>query len=188
LTALVSTDELTGLRNRHRFMEDLESACSFAARQNLLLSLVVLNLDDFRSYNESFGEAAGDQVLRTLAGILRDATRAYDAVGRYGGGAFAVLLPSTDRFDACRIADRLRQAVIEYDWPLRSITASFGVTTMESSSIGPGELFDQAKCAVRRAKRQGRNGIAHFTEVSDRSMTKQASTANGRPHFGPSLP
>ena len=60
LTALTSTDELTGLRNRHRFQEDLESACAFAVRQNLLLSLIVLDLDDFKSYNDTFGEPAGD--------------------------------------------------------------------------------------------------------------------------------
>jgi diguanylate cyclase (GGDEF)-like protein len=171
LTALVSTDEPTGLRNRQRFKEDLESACAFASRHNLILSVIVLDLDDFRAYKESFGERAGDDALRTVAGILNNATRAYDAVARHGGGGFALLLPSTDRFDACRIAERLRLALITYDWPLRAITSSFGVTTHESAAVAPMELLDQAKLALRHARRGGKNGLVHFTEIADRSLT-----------------
>jgi diguanylate cyclase (GGDEF)-like protein len=177
LTALVSTDGITGLRNRHRFKEDLESACAFASRQNLILSLIILDLDDFRAYNETFGEPAGDRVLRTVAGILNDATRAYDAVARHGGGVFALLLPSTDRFDACRIAERLRLALITYNWPLRAITASFGVTTHESTAVASTELLDQAKLALRHARRGGKNGLVHFTEIADRSLTVRRNGA-----------
>ena len=96
------TDELTGLRNRHRFREDLEAAWAYAARQNLLLSLIVLDLDDLQSYNDAFGESAGDQLLRHLAAYLTSGQRAYDMIARFDGGEFALLLPSSDRTDAGR--------------------------------------------------------------------------------------
>ncbi len=93
------TDELTGLRNRHRFREDLEAAWAYAARQNLLLSLIVLDLDDLQSYNDAFGESAGDKLLCHLAAYLTSGQRAYDMIARFDGGEFALLLPSSDRTD-----------------------------------------------------------------------------------------
>ena len=100
LTRLTLVDTLTGLRNRRRFLEDLEWAWAYAVRHNLLLSAVLLDLDLFKSFNAAFGAIAGDQVLRTTASLLVSGLRTYDVVARLRGGEFAVLLPSTDRSDA----------------------------------------------------------------------------------------
>jgi diguanylate cyclase (GGDEF)-like protein len=183
LSIRLSSDELTGLRNQNRFKEDLESACTFASRQNLILSLIVLDLDDFASYNIAFGEPAGDEVLRTLAGILTSMTRAYDVVARQGAGTFAVLLPSTDRFDACQIADRLRMSLAAHDWPSRPITASFGVATRESSVFCATELLDQARLALGQAKHEGQNRVVHFTEVRNHPLGNGERSRICRPKF-----
>ena len=111
LTLRTLTDQLTGLRNRRRFQEDLESAWTYAVRHNLLLSVIVLDLDEFKSYNDAFGETAGDQLLCNVAGYMSSGLRAYDVLARLGGGQFALLLPSTDRTDARRIAERLRKGM-----------------------------------------------------------------------------
>jgi diguanylate cyclase (GGDEF)-like protein len=181
LTVLASTDELTGLPNSRRFKEDLEAACAFASRQNLILSLIMLDVDDFRSYTETFGQSAGDTVLRILAGLLKRATRAYDIAARHGGGEFSLLLPSTDRFDACHIANRLRMALVTYDWPSRPITASFGITTLESRAVCPLELVDQARFALRQARYQGKDRMAHFAEITDHNAGNRAEDRNGKP-------
>ena len=114
LTSKTLTDDLTGLRNRQRFREDLACAWTYAVRHNLLLSAIVLDVDDFDSYTDTFGASAGDQLLRNLAGFLASGLRAYDVLAYLGGGQFALLLPSTDRTDARRIAERLRRGIEEH--------------------------------------------------------------------------
>ncbi|MGC8640391.1 MAG: diguanylate cyclase [Isosphaeraceae bacterium] len=183
LSKRLATDELTGLRNQNRFKEDLDSACTFASRQNLILSLIVLDLDDFTAYKNTFGESAGDEVLRILAGCLTCVTRAYDVVARQGAGTFAVLLPTTDRIDACQIADRLRISLMAQDWPWRPITASFGVATRESSVFRASELLDQARLALGQAKREGPNRVVHFAELTDHAPRTGERSRNGRPKF-----
>jgi diguanylate cyclase (GGDEF)-like protein len=165
LTLRTLTDDLTGLRNRRRFREDLESAWSYAVRHNLLLSAIALDLDDFKSYNETFGESAGDQLLRDLAGYLASGLRAYDVLAHLGGGQFALLLPSTDRTDVRSIAERLRKGMEDHDSPLRPITASFGVATLESPAISSLRLVDQSFQALQQAKQQGRNRVTHFVDL-----------------------
>ena len=102
-------------------------------RQRLPLSIVMLDVDQFKSYNDTFGHPAGDAVLSELAAMLLKNSREHDLVARYGGEEFVVLLPATD---AARRAARLRadaRTIERHRWPLRPITASFGVATM-----GPG--------------------------------------------------
>lgn len=176
LTRKTPIDELTGLQNWHGFEQSLTSACAFASRHNLILSLIVLDLDEFQALNAACGEDAGDEVLRTLADILTGSTRMYDVVARESGGTFTVFLPSTDRSDAYRVANRLRQKLAAHPWPSRSVTASFGVTTLESAAVCAMELVDQARCAMRQAKREGRNRVVHFAEVRDRSLPSTGET------------
>ncbi len=176
------TDELTGLRNRHRFREDLEAAWAYAARQNLLLSLIVLDLDDLQSYNDAFGESAGDQLLRHLAAYLTSGQRAYDMIARFDGGEFALLLPSSDRTDARGVAERLRNGIQEMAWPLRSITASFGVATLESSSVSSAQLLEQSVQALQQAKHEGRNRVTHFVDLQTDSPTRTLETRSRPRH------
>ena len=144
LRALATTDELTGLKNRRRFFEDLESQFALAARQRSPLSLVLLDVDHFKAYNDAFGHPAGDDVLRGVADALRSVTRGHDTVARYGGEEFAVLLPGTGPDVARGMAERLREAIERRAWPHRPVTASFGVATTTPGTGAAQELVDQA--------------------------------------------
>jgi diguanylate cyclase (GGDEF)-like protein len=171
LTLLTATDELTGLRNSRRFKEDLESACAYANRQNLLVSAIVLDLDDFKSYNDTFGKSDGDQVLSIAARILTARVRSYDIVARVDGAEIFIILPSTDRFEARRVADRLRKALESCAWPQRPITATFGVATLESRAVSPSQLVDQARLAMHHAKGHGKNRVTHFVDLDCCSLS-----------------
>jgi len=165
LKALALVDRLTGLPNRRRFREERESAWAYAIRHDLLLSSILLDVDLLDSFNIAFGEVEGDKVLCTTARLLVSDLRTYDVVARLRGGQFAVLLPSTDRTEARQIAERLRVAIKEHDWILRPITASFGVATLESSTISSRQLVDQSFRALLQAKQQRRNRVVHFIDL-----------------------
>jgi diguanylate cyclase (GGDEF)-like protein len=169
LTRVASTDELTGLRNRRRFGEDLAAACAFASRDGSPLSLIMLDVDHFKSYNDSFGHIAGDRILCIFAEILNEISREYDIVARFGGEEFTVLLPGTDRVGAMKAGERQRQALESYDWPLRPITASLGIATLGGADFTPIRLLDQADRALYQSKRDGRNRVTHFDDLRDRS-------------------
>ena len=111
LAELAMTDELTGVKNRRRFLEDFELYAALAVRQRMPLSLVMLDVDHFKQYNDTFGHPAGDQVLRTVAATLSQNVREHDVVARYGGEEFVVVLPATDAHPALELAERLRLAL-----------------------------------------------------------------------------
>ena len=129
LAELATTDELTGVKNRRRFREDLELLFAQADRQASPLSLIMLDIDHFKQYNDAFGHPAGDEVLRRVGTTLQSAVRAHDVVARYGGEEFVVLLPATEANEALEVAERLRSAIADQPWPLRKVTASLGVAT-----------------------------------------------------------
>ena len=178
LIQMASTDELTGLRNRRRFDEDMESACAMATRHRSPVSVIVLDIDHFKFYNDSFGHLAGDEILCIFASILTRTSRRYDVVARYGGEEFTVLLPSTASGPAREVAERQREALEAFDWPLRRITASFGVATMESDALPCIKLLDQADQALYYAKGMGRNRVTHFADIQfDESRALQAGSS-----------
>ncbi len=160
-------DELTGLRNRTRFREELEGAWSFAVRHNLLLSAIVLDVDELRSYNREVSDTAGDRLLQDLARYLDRNLRAYDVLARLEGGEFAVLLPATDQTDAHGIAERLRRGIEGASWPARPVTASFGVATLECSGMTSLEILDRSVQAMRFAKTSGKNQVVHHADLRD---------------------
>jgi two-component system chemotaxis response regulator CheY len=164
LAELVTIDGLTGVRNRRSFDEGLQSAVSFAARKGLPLSLVMLDVDQFKSFNDTFGHPAGDGVLRTVADLLRSNVREHDLVARYGGEEFVVLLPATDRQGSLIVGERLRAVVADLTWPLRPVTISVGIATMGKEALAPGELVEHADQALYRAKQLGRNRVVHQDE------------------------
>ncbi len=161
LAALARTDALTGLHNRRALTDLLSSAFSFASRGGLPLSVVLLDVDHFKSYNDTFGHPAGDDLLRTLAELLRREIREHDVVARYGGEEFILLLPATDAEGGCWLADRLRKAIETYDWPLRPVTSSFGVATTSHATPEPASLVEAADRALYQSKRLGRNRVMH---------------------------
>jgi two-component system, cell cycle response regulator len=165
LEALAITDGLTELNNRRYFFEVMESQFARYSRQHSPLSLVMLDVDEFKSFNDAFGHPAGDQVLREVADVLRTNCRSHDIVARYGGEEFALLLTDADDAVARETAERLRAALEHRGWPHRAVTASFGVATMTGQTCRPDELVQQADQALYHSKRCGRNRVTHARDI-----------------------
>jgi two-component system chemotaxis response regulator CheY len=165
LAELAVCDSLTGLKNRRHFHEVLEPSHSFAARNHLPLSLVMLDVDRFKSYNDTFGHPAGDLALKRVASLLRDNAREHDVVARYGGEEFVILLPATDVDAARAVCERLRATIAEHPWTLRPITASLGVATIFPPAGTSAQLVEEADRALYHSKKAGRNRTSHFLET-----------------------
>jgi two-component system cell cycle response regulator len=154
-------DGLTKLLNRTAIMEVLRNEIARAEREHLPLSLLMLDLDGFKSINDTYGHQTGDAVLRETALRMRAAGRRYDAVGRYGGEEFLVVLPGCDLADACSQAERLRETIAGTPFesgsaPLRA-TISVGVSCAHDHDADT--LIREADEAMYRAKAQGRNRV-----------------------------
>ncbi len=160
LEELATTDGLTGLLNARAFHERLREECARARRFNRPLSLAVLDVDRFKSYNDEFGHPAGDEALKAVAATLRNQTREYDLAARQGGEEFALLLPNTALQEAETVAERARRALAERDWPLRNLTASAGVVEFPRQAGTPEALLEAADRALYAAKQAGRNRVA----------------------------
>ena len=151
-------DGLTGLRNRRHFDDTLSSEWRRAARSQRPLSLLMVDIDYFKHFNDTAGHLAGDDCLRGVARMLREALhRAGDLVARYGGEEFAVLLPEMDAVHAAGVAEMLRRRVES----LGTVTISIGVASMTPprDGIGCEELVRVADAALYEAKRMGRNRV-----------------------------
>lgn len=166
LTEMADCDSLTGLKNRRHFREVFDLNFSFSARQRLPLSLVVLDVDEFKAYNDTFGHPAGDTILSGLASLLSSNSREHDLVARYGGEEFVVLLPATEEDTARVVCERTRGMIECHDWPLRPITISFGISTMGPDTLSPTQLIDEADRALYHSKRRGRNRVTHFHDLA----------------------
>lgn len=159
LEALATTDGLTGLKNHRAFQERLVMEMERARRYGFPLSVVLLDVDHFKGYNDSYGHPAGDAVLRTVAACLQASIREADQVARYGGEEFALILPHTQADAAFLVAERCRRAIETAAWPTRSVTASSGVATLAPALTGPADLIVAADQALYRSKREGRNRV-----------------------------
>ncbi|MDO8886372.1 sensor domain-containing diguanylate cyclase [Candidatus Oleimmundimicrobium sp.] len=159
---LATTDGLTGLYNYRYFRNKLSGELSRASRYNRPLSLIMLDLDDFKSYNDTYGHPQGDKLLRKIAKILTGNCRGSDIVARYGGEEFVVILPETDEQGAFSVAEKVRQAVKEYrfiDGQKRNkhITISLGVAQNSDKLSGPKDLVKKADEALYKSKQEGKN-------------------------------
>jgi diguanylate cyclase (GGDEF)-like protein len=162
LLKLAVTDELTGLYNRRALNERLDEAMRLANRHDWPLSLLLIDADRFKSFNDTFGHPEGDQVLRTLADCLRQLVRATDVCARMGGEEFAVILPNTPSEGAIIIADRFREALGKASWVKRPMTVSIGVTTRaDAAKEYPFDLITRADPALYLAKAEGRDCTRH---------------------------
>ena len=155
-------DEVTGLYNRRFFSLRLEEELSRYRRFNHPVSVVLLDLDNFKAVNDDFGHMMGDETLREVSQILMKHSRGINVVSRYGGDEFAVLLVETSKAGARLYADRIREVVAKYPFSHgRVITASFGVASLPDDEAGTAEdLFRAADEALYAAKRAGKNQVA----------------------------
>lgn len=161
LEELAKEDGLTGLRNHRAFKERLEEEVLRSTRYQLPLSLILLDVDNFKHFNDNFGHPAGDDVLRSVSRILESQVRNTDLVARYGGEEFVVLLPNTTEVESMTIAERIRKAVEKSPWDKRAITLSLGVSGLCSSVANGHALVGLADQALYESKRAGRNRVTN---------------------------
>ena len=162
---LASTDELTALANHREFYQQLAREVRRAQRYKRPLTLMMLDLDHFKGYNDRHGHLAGDQALRETAEVLRRNARDVDILARYGGEEFAVILPETDLNQAAFQAERIRAAVATHAYrgrdssPQGDLTVSIGVAALSPGMRKIEQLVHDADQALYRAKGQGRNRL-----------------------------
>lgn len=153
------TDGLTGLYNHRHFQEQLEVEVKRGQRYDLNLSLIMIDLDHFKEFNDSYGHLEGDTLLRKIAQILKSSLRETDFVARYGGEEFAVILPETNKEGASIAAERVRRALSEQTFGEvgAKMTVSLGVASYPDDACLRADLIRKADEALYRAKREGRN-------------------------------
>jgi len=164
LLLFVNEDGLTGLFNHRYFQEQLRHEMARTRRYNRVMSLLLLDLDKFKSYNDHLGHRQGDHLLQVISNLFVENKRDSDIVSRYGGDEFAIILPETNHAEALGYAKRLRQVVEERkfgakreDGVLDLVTVSIGVATFPQDGNTAEELIDASDQALYRAKRSGRN-------------------------------
>ncbi|HET8541935.1 MAG TPA: diguanylate cyclase [Anaeromyxobacter sp.] len=164
MVRLSERDALTGAHNRRSLFARLDLELERSARFEHAMAVALVDVDRFRQYNDAFGHAAGDQILRDVAGILARAVRKVDLVARYGGEEFAVMLARADRDAALAAAEALRAAVEAANVPHGAseagrVTISIGIGVFPEDGRDLGALIDAADAALYAAKRAGRNAV-----------------------------
>ncbi len=179
---LATVDQLTGVLNRQSILVELEKEIDRAARYGHQLSVAMVDLDHFKRINDTYGHAAGDTMLRQVAEILRTNLRAVDAVGRYGGEEFLIILPETDVDAAASLAEKLRRLVGRHEIVFAddarvTATLSAGVAGGSGNHLGLAALVRDADNAMYSAKALGRDQVYVFHELADNGLVRRAAIA-----------
>jgi diguanylate cyclase (GGDEF)-like protein len=178
------TDDLTGLANNRAFREQIDREAARALRFGLDLSLLILDLDNFKAVNDTYGHPQGDAVLRTIGAILREESRGIDQPARYGGEEFVVALPETDVEGALELAERIRERIETTEVELvdgdgtMTVTASVGLATLSGGNVDVRRLIGDADAALYEAKRSGKNRVV-VAEVGSGPVETGAAPAKG---------
>lgn len=165
-------DRLTGLHNYGYFAERLEEERKRADRFGSRLAMIMIDVDYFKPFNDKFGHASGNLLLKKISGLIEECVRDVDVVCRYGGEEFAVILPNTEQ-EALAVAERIRDAVESdnfegnKDEPVVKKTVSIGVAVYPNACDNELELIDCADKALDRAKETGRNKVVQFDSKAD---------------------
>jgi diguanylate cyclase (GGDEF)-like protein len=163
LRELSITDVLTGLFNRRYFEERFYEELHRSERHNLFFSLAMIDIDDFKLFNDTEGHLAGDEILRSIAYIAKDTLRIIDVIARFGGEEFAVIMPQTDKDEAFLVTERIRTAIkaqIARTWekfPRESVTVSIGIASFPADGQDRKELIRSADRALYQAKIEGKD-------------------------------
>ena len=167
LSEISARDSLTGLYNRWYVMEKIDSEMNRALRHGSPMSVLMLDLDHFKSINDSYGHPAGDSVLKSVGQMLKDSCRVYDVPGRYGGEEFCIVLPETKVGGTNIVAERIRERLASTPVPVGQdsiiVTASIGIAGMDSVQedgvLSASALVERADRALYAAKHHGRNRV-----------------------------
>lgn len=169
-------DTLTGLANRSLLLDQLDRAMARLSRRSGTVAVLFCDLDGFKSLNDTFGHRIGDAVLQEAAGRILNSVRREDLVVRMGGDEFVIVCESSDRSEAGRVAERVRDAL---DAPLRvqqrdfTVTGSIGVAQVSDGTADPEDLVRRADLAMYQAKQSGRNRVVFFAkEMEDRARSR----------------
>ncbi len=165
LERLAATDALTGLANRRVLDDRVKREFQSARRYHTALSVMLLDIDNFKKRNDQFGHAAGDRVLERMGSLIRNCARETDLAARYGGEEFVVLLPNTDGEGAIQFAERLKEAIERESWPGGPVTASIGTASLDSWTASGERLVALADDAMYEVKCTGKNRILSHREL-----------------------
>jgi diguanylate cyclase (GGDEF)-like protein len=177
INKLAITDPLTGLYNVRHLKRVLGEEVRRSIRYSRPLSFIMLDIDNFKVYNDQHGHPRGDELLRVLAGLLQQNTRDVDTVFRYGGEEFSVIIPEVEKQEACSMAERIRRVIqdhaflFEEDQPGGNLTVSLGVANLPIDALRGEELVEKADRALYRAKQMGRNMACLYDIEEDRDAS-----------------
>lgn len=172
LKQLSVTDALTGLLNRRYLEERLSEEIKRSNRYGYPMSFLMIDVDDFKSFNDTFSHPEGDKALKLVASGLKDTLRGADVAARYGGEEFSILLPQTTSEEAEIIAERIRKKVFETKFPNRQVTISIGIASSSLALNSVESVISAADKALYEAKRQGRNNVQVYENLGKRDEGK----------------
>lgn len=177
LKFLATHDPLTNCVNRRTFFEGLENHWREAAHGSIALSVLMVDIDFFKSVNDNHGHAKGDELLRTVGELLSGCCHGLELAARFGGEEFSILLPGTDLQQASDRAEEIRRLIEDLTFGELKITASLGVSAFVLGAVEPNAMLEQADQCLYYAKRHGRNQVARFDRLpSDFSLEKSPTT------------
>lgn len=181
LERLATTDPLTECLNRRSYFSQFDAHWKQAERHDYPLSCIMVDIDFFKSINDTHGHAMGDEVLKGVSAVLRQTVRLGDLVCRFGGEEFSVLLPHTDIEEAAVAGERLRQAIANAKFPNLSVTASIGVSSKCLGAADPQLMLDQSDKCLYVAKRNGRNQVVRFDRVPKDLVIDESKVSRTKP-------
>jgi len=175
--SLTHTDSLTNLINHGRFQYLLNKQIKHTTKSKKPLSLVMIDIDNFKNFNDTLGHPAGDSVLINIAKIMKKTCRSSDIVARYGGEEFAIVLTDTNEESAWGLAERVREAIEKFDFPGQEIqpeqnlTISLGLASFPDDAKTAGRLISKADSALYQAKKAGKNKTLIYSRTIEQRET-----------------
>lgn len=160
-------DNLTNLYIRNVFTVVLEKEFDLAVRESLPMSVLLLDIDDFKRINDQYGHAEGDRVLRQIGTVINLSIRSMDFAARYGGEEMVIILPNTEIYFAMKIAENIRLRIYNLIFDQFCVSISIGVSEIDESVAHAGDLIERADQALYMAKQQGKNQVVQYSADYD---------------------